>query len=322
MERDLKIVFMGTPEFAVESLQALVRNKYSIAAVITAPDTLSGRGMRLIPSPVKQYALEQSLKILQPPNLKDPVFVEELRKLEANLFIVVAFRMLPEIVWQIPELGTFNLHASLLPQYRGAAPINRAIMNGETETGVTTFFLKQEIDTGQIIFTEKVAIGQDETAGEVHDRLKIVGAGVLLNTVRAIAEGQVKTIDQALLAHDPGSLKKAPKIFKEDCKIDWLQNIHAIHNFVRGLSPYPGAFTNLVSPSGEQHYLKIYRTSMLLSPAGGIPGRIITDGRSFLRVSVDGGLIQILELQQSGKRRMAINEFLMGFPVDDKWNLL
>ena len=319
MKRELKIVFMGTPEFAVDSLKVLLENNYPVVGVITSPDAPSGRGQKVMPSPVKAFALHHSLNILQPPNLKDPQFLDELRALKGNLFIVVAFRMLPEVVWTMPEYGTFNLHASLLPQYRGAAPINWAIITGETETGVTAFIISHEIDTGKIIHSEKVSIGPEETAGELHDRLMAAGAKLVLKTVQAIEKGDTSTIEQSSLIKDIGELKKAPKIFKEDCHIDWNKDVHSIHNFVRGLSPYPGAYANLVSPEGISSYIKVYRTSKVMESLKQPPGKLITDGKSYLRIAVKGGMLQIDELQQAGKRKMKIYEFLRGFPIDENW---
>lgn len=318
----MRIVFMGTPEFAVESLKILVENAYDIAAVVTVPDKPAGRGQQLQESAVKRYALEKGLRILQPEKLKNESFLGELRSLNADLFIVVAFRMLPEVVWSMPPRGTFNLHGSLLPQYRGAAPINRAVMNGETETGVTTFFLQQEIDTGKILFHERTAIGPQETAGEIHDRLMVIGAGLVLKTVKAIEQGNYSETDQASLFTDPGDLKHAPKIFKEDCKVNWEMNVQQIHNHIRGLSPYPTAFTELCSAEGKTVSMKIFRSNYEHTKEGHLCGQIKTDGKSFLAVAGKDGWVQIMELQLAGKKRMLIHEFLRGFPIDNNWKCL
>lgn len=277
----MKIVFMGTPDFAVASLDILVRNNYSIAGVITAPDKPAGRGQQIQQSAVKQYALKHNLPVLQPEKLKDEQFLKQLSDLKADLQIVVAFRMLPEQVWNMPPLGTFNLHGSLLPQYRGAAPINRAVMNGETETGVSTFFLQQEIDTGKIIFREKTAIGENETAGMVHDRLMHIGANLVLKTVRAIENKSYPQTDQSELIKPGDEIKNAPKIFKEDCRIDWNQNVHKIHDHIRGLSPYPTAYSSFVSPNGQTYAVKLFIATKEITTTT-IPVRtILTDGKSF-----------------------------------------
>lgn len=312
---------MGTPEFAIPSLSALLDEGFNIAAVVTAPDRPSGRGLSLRPSPVKSFAVEHGLQVLQPANLKDPGFISELSSFKANLQIVVAFRMLPEVVWQMPALGTFNLHASLLPDYRGAAPINHAIMNGESETGVTTFFLKKAIDTGDIIFRESTPIGPHETFGKLHDRLKKIGAQLVIKTARAISEGNVKEISQDKLADTGQVLKKAPKIFREDCRIDWSKDTATIYNTIRGLSPYPAAFTTLKSPDGKNINLKIFKAEILeSSTAGNIPA-ITTDNKSYLSISLKDGAIRIIELQVEGKKRMNTDEFLRGFDLNEMWML-
>jgi methionyl-tRNA formyltransferase len=308
MERHLRIIFMGTPDFAVPSLEILVRHGFDVAAVITAPDKPAGRGLQMQASPVKQFALRHQIPVLQPLRLKDPVFLEELRGYHANLQIVVAFRMLPELVWNMPEYGTFNLHASLLPDYRGAAPINRAIMNGEPETGLTTFFLQHEIDTGDILFQKKLTIGPDETAGELHDRMSVQGAGLVLETVKAIAEDKVKPFPQP----QTSIIKTAPKIFKEDCRIDWQQPLDRLHDFVRGLSPYPAAWTML---NGK--VFKIYRTAKEKAESPEQPGSWISDSKNYIKVAVNGGYLHLLEIHMEGKKRMPVKEFLKGFPVKD-----
>jgi methionyl-tRNA formyltransferase len=309
----MKIVFMGTPEFAVPILDKLIRQNYNIVAVITAPDKPSGRGLKMNQSAVKEYALQHGLKILQPEKLKNPVFIEELKALKADLQIVVAFRMLPEVVWNMPPKGTFNLHASLLPQYRGAAPINYAVMNGEKETGVTTFFLTHEIDTGNIIMQEKCKIGDDETAGELHDRLMYLGAETVLKTVQLIEKNEVKTIPQEALLK--GALKTAHKIFKEDCLINWENDAIVIHNFIRGLSPFPAAFTYLQLNKNENILFKIYKADYELSEQHNDIGTIETDGKNYLKVACSNGFINLLQVQMAGKKAMNISEFLRGFDL-------
>lgn len=299
----MKIVFMGTPDFAVASLNALFENGYDIAGVVTAADKPAGRGQKLQESAVKKYAVEKGLKVLQPLKLKDPEFIEELRSLHADLQVVVAFRMLPEIVWDMPAKGTINLHASLLPNYRGAAPINHAIINGETESGVTTFFLKHEIDTGDVIFSEKVAIAADDSAGDLHDHLMEAGAGLLVKTVNAIADGDYK--EQPQTASD--ELKHAPKIFKEFCKVDWNQPVKIIYNLIRGLSPYPTAFTEL-----NDKTIKIFKAKYEATAADVAPGNYVTDGKTFLKFAAADGYISLLDLQYEGKKRMMVDEFLRG----------
>jgi|SRR4051812_9965662 len=317
----MKIVFMGTPDFAVESLDILVKNKYTIVGVITAPDKPAGRGQQLQQSAVKQYALANGLKTLQPEKLKDPDFLKELASLNADLQIVVAFRMLPEVVWNMPRLGTFNLHGSLLPQYRGAAPINRAVMNGEKETGVSTFFLQQEIDTGKIIFRESTPIGENETAGEVHDRLMKIGSKLVLKTVQAIEQNNYPQLDQAELIDNSTAIKNAPKIFKDDCKVNWNQQVDEIHNHIRGLSPYPTAFTTLIAPGGQQHIAKLFLTEKERGAVKEPLYHIVSDSKTYLKIPVKDGYILIKELQLAGKKRMGIQEFLRGFPVGKDWRV-
>ncbi len=303
----LKIVFMGTPDFAVPSLDILVRNGYDIVGVITATDKRGGRGNKtLIESAVKKYALEKGLKILQPKNLKAPEFVEELRSLNADLQIVVAFRMLPEIVWNMPPNGTMNLHGSLLPKYRGAAPINWAIIKGEKETGVTSFFLKHEIDTGDVLFREKLSIGENETVGEVHDRMMTLGAETILRSVQAIEKG-----DYELLPQDNSQVSHAPKIFRETCEINFNQNSKKIHDFIRGLSPYPAAWTTL-----QEKPLKIYKAEYEIKEHNLKPGEFISDNKSYIQISTMNGFIKILELQLQGKKRMKTGDFLNGFDFE------
>ncbi len=319
MKEAPRIIFLGTPEFAVASLEALVKNGYCIPAVVTAPDQPSGRGQQLKSPPVKDFAMKEGITVLQPGKLKNPEFLKQLQSFHADLFIVVAFRMLPELVWKMPPLGTFNLHASLLPQYRGAAPINHAIINGETETGLTTFFLSHEIDTGGVIFQEKMQIFPEETAGELHDRMMHAGAGLVLKTVRAITEGTVKVIEQETITGANTILKPAPKIFREHCRIDWNLPTEKIINLIRGLSPYPAAYTTLTSPSGESHTVKIYRAlkSPEIHPGG--PGTIITDGKKRLAITCNDGTVDLVEIQQAGKRAMETEEFLRGFRINSDW---
>lgn len=310
-KEDLKIVFLGTPEFAVASLDRLVKGCYNIVAVVTMPDKVAGRGHRLLQSPVKQYALEHGLPVLQPVNLKDEAFIDELCSVGADLFIVIAFRMLPRQVWQMPRLGTFNLHASLLPKYRGAAPINRAVMNGEKETGVTTFFLKHDIDTGDMICQRKIGIAADEDAGSVHDRLMELGAEMVIETVQQILEGdgKVPTIPQP-----EGEFIPAPKIFTETCRIDWSQPCETIRNNVRGLAPYPAAFTYIKNQAGDIFKLKVFsgKRANELASAEYKPGdMILASGR--LAVMCTDAPYEITSLQLQGKKRMDTKAFLLGF---------
>ena len=306
-KKDLRIIYMGTPEFAVPALEKLVEAGWNVVGVITAPDKPQGRGQKLEGSPVKQAAERLGLHILQPTNLKNPEFQQELRDLKADLQIVVAFRMLPESVWNMPPLGTFNLHASLLPNYRGAAPINWAIINGETETGVTTFFLKHEIDTGSIIFQEKVAILPEDNIGTLYEKLMAIGSELVLQTVEAISKNEVHPLPQ----DESKALHHAPKIFKETCKIDWNQSAESIHNLVRGLSPYPAAWTEF-----QDKTCKIFKTRVLEpSLKGKLNGEWESDGKSYLRFQCGSGSLEILELQLEGKKRMKIDELLRGLKL-------
>lgn len=310
--KDLRIVFMGTPDFAVASLKKLVENGYNVVGVITAPDRPAGRGKQLAESAVKKYAVSNNLNVLQPEKLKNPEFMEALKALKADLQVVVAFRMLPEVVWAMPPLGTFNLHGSLLPQYRGAAPLNWAIINGETKTGVTTFLLDHEIDTGKILFKKEIDIWENDTVGTVHDSLMDIGAGLVLETVDALASGDYKAIAQEELAADT-EIKHAPKIFKDDCKIDWTKDVDTVRNLIRGLSPYPAAWTTLVNKNtGQQIQAKIF-FAMQAEGKAAKPGTIETDGKNFLKVACANGWLQITDLQIAGKKRMKTNDFLRGF---------
>ncbi|MEJ8843100.1 methionyl-tRNA formyltransferase [Lacibacter sp. H375] len=315
-----RIIFMGTPEFAVASLDALVKAGYNVVGVITAPDKPAGRGMKLTESAVKKYATEHDLFVLQPEKLKNPTFLKELIALRADLQIVVAFRMLPEAVWNMPKMGTVNVHGSLLPQYRGAAPINWAVINGEHETGVTTFKLKHEIDTGNILLQESFPIGEDETAGEVHDRMKEIGAQLLVRTVEGLVEGTLeekpqneiesgtRAPDSSLITHH-SSLKHAPKIFTDTCKIDFSKTVEEVHNLIRGLSPFPGAFTMF---NGKM--MKIYRSKKEITPTPPQEAGVFeTDGKTYLKFACNNGYIHVLELQLEGKKKMLVEDFLRGY---------
>lgn len=316
-KEDLRIVYMGTPDFAVEALRCLVEGGYNVVGVITMPDKPAGRGHKLQYSPVKQFALDHNLPLLQPEKLKDEAFVEELRALKADLQIVVAFRMLPEVVWNMPRLGTFNLHASLLPQYRGAAPINWAVINGDTETGITTFFLKHEIDTGEVIQQVHVPIEDTENVGIVHDKLMMLGGRLVVETVDAILNDTVKSIPQEEMAV-VGELRPAPKIFKETCRINWDQPVKRIYDFIRGLSPYPAAWTELVQPNGENVVVKIFETEKIMKSHQLAPGTLLTDGKSFIHIAAKDGLIAIHALQLPGKKRLKTDELLRGYRFEGR----
>ncbi len=313
-KKDLKIVYMGTPEFAVESLKRLVEGGYNVVGVITMPDKPMGRhGSVLQASPVKQYAVSQGLKVLQPEKLKDEAFLEELRALQADLQIVVAFRMLPEVVWNMPPMGTFNLHAALLPQYRGAAPINWAVINGDTETGITTFFLKHEIDTGDIIQQVRVPIADTDNVEIVYDKLMMLGGDLVLETVDAILAGTIHPIPQDELIMPETELRPAPKIFKETCRIDWNKGVKRVYDFVRGLSPYPAAWTELVLPDGNRQVVKIYETEKQFATHSLPIGQVDTDGKTYFRIAVPDGYVNLLSLQMAGKKRMGVGDFLRGY---------
>lgn len=308
-KEDLRIIYMGTPEFAVESLKALVENDFNVVAVVTMPDKPIGRGHKVQSSPVKEYAVAQKIPVLQPERLKDESFLAELRSFNADLQIVVAFRMLPEVVWAMPRLGTFNLHASLLPQYRGAAPINWAIINGETKTGVTTFFLQHEIDTGNIILQESVAILPEENVGNLHDKLMHIGAKSVVRTVEIILSEKVNAIPQ----QEDEELKLAPKIFKDTCRINWEKSGESIHNFVRGLSPYPAAWCELLQDNSDAVVLKVFETKFEKISHQMPLKSILTDGKSYLKVAVNDGFLHLKTIQIQGKKRMNVSDFLMGF---------
>ena len=310
-KKDLRIEFMGTPDFAVDSLKVLLENNYSIVGVISAPDRPAGRGQKLKQSPVKEYAVSKNIPVLQPEKLRNPDFLAELKMLKADLQIIVAFRMLPEAVWNMPPLGSFNLHGSLLPQYRGAAPINWAVINGDKKTGVTTFFLQHEIDTGHIIFQDELAITDDDTAGTVHDKMMVLGAQLVLNTVKAIEDDNVKAVPQAEYS-DVSLLNAAPKIFKDDCKIDWTKDAEIVRNHIRGLSPYPAARTEFVLFNGKTVSVKVFsaqkdETIKLES------GRIQSDNKTYLAIGTASFALKMDVLQLAGKKRMTIEELLRGF---------
>lgn len=305
--KKIRIVYMGTPDFAVESLRRLVEGGYNVVAVVTMPDKPSGRGLKLKGSAVKEYAESVSLPLLQPEILRDPAFVEQLRSYDPDLGIVVAFKMLPTVVWSMPTFGTFNLHASLLPDYRGAAPINWAIMNGDKESGITTFLLDKDIDTGDILFKESVAIVDDETAGTLHDKLMYKGGDLVVASVDRIAVGDVKRVAQSDLA--VGELRPAPKIFKEDCKLDWNCDLASVYNKVRGLSPYPAAWCEI-----KEDTFKIFTSHKELSECAKI-GEIVSDGKNYLKIGCKGGYLVIDELQIAGKKRMKTEEFLRGYKI-------
>jgi methionyl-tRNA formyltransferase len=312
-KEDFRIVFMGTPDFAVASLDALLNENYKVAGIITSPDKPAGRGQKIMSSAIKKYALEHNLSpILQPVNLKDTAFLEKLQSLKPNLQVVVAFRMLPEIVWAIPDHGTINLHASLLPQYRGASPINRVIMNGEKETGVTTFFIRHEIDTGNILFQKRLPVKDDETAGQLHDRLMHTGAALVVKTVKSIMNGNYSETNQSVLITKDTVLKSAPKITTEDCQINWNNNVLDIYNLIRGLSPYPAAWSEWTCGHEQKICLKIYHSDIEALSHNFKPGTLITDQKRILKVACRDGFIHIRDIQQAGKKRMGVEDFLRG----------
>ncbi len=318
MENKIRIAYFGTPEFAASQLEAILDAGHEVAVVVTMPDKPAGRGRQIQFSDVKKTALERNLPLLQPEKLKDPSFLEQLAAYQANLFVVVAFRMLPAVVWQMPELGTFNLHASLLPQYRGAAPINFAIINGETETGLTTFFLNEEIDKGAVIMRKHIAIRPDETAGELHDELMLLGNKVVVDTIEKIASGTVSALPQEELAEGQ-TLKPAPKITKEFCNIDWNQDRLTIYNHIRGLSPYPAAHTQLVSENQGAIDMKVYNAEIEDCRHDEPIGCVVTDNKKFLKVAVKDGFIHLTKVQQAGKKAMPITDFLRGTPLIGVW---
>jgi len=313
-----RIIFLGTPGFAVASLDALIRNGFQVVAVVSAPAKPAGRGLEMHQPEVASYAIQNHLPLFQPEKLSDPAFLEKISALKADLQIVVAFRMMPEKLWNMPRLGTFNLHASLLPQYRGAAPINHAIINGEKETGVTTFFLKHEIDTGDILLHEKVQIGEDETAGALHDRLMMAGAALVVKTASLVRDGKINGTPQENIPAD--QLRMAPKIYKPGCRISWNNGSRAIHDFVRGLSPYPAAWTVFLSPDGKLQEVKVFKSEPVAANHEARPGAIDTDRKHYLHVYCHDGYVKILELQLAGKKRMSTGELLRGFKINEEWH--
>jgi methionyl-tRNA formyltransferase len=310
--KDTRIVFMGTPAFAVASLDGLVKAGFTISAVVTAPDKPAGRGLQLQESAVKKYALENNLPVLQPTKLKDPIFIEALKVLEAQLFVVVAFRMLPEVVWDMPPMGTINVHGSLLPSYRGAAPINWAVINGEKETGVTTFKLKAAIDTGNILLQDKLPISESDTAGTIHDKMMVLGANLLVTTLTGLINHTLVEKDQeAIINQDPSLLKHAPKIFTETCTVDWRNTTDSILNLIRGLSPFPGALTKL-----DDKIFKIFAAQKEICNHNHLAGAIVTDHKTYLKFACSDGYLHILDLQLEGKKRMQVQDFLRGYKIN------
>lgn len=314
MAEKIRIVFFGTAEFAVASLHILLENKYDVAAIVTAPDKPAGRGLEMKFSPVKEYALKRNMRVLQPENLKNDEFLSQIKDIRPNLGIVVAFRKLPKEIWSLPSFGTFNLHASLLPQYRGAAPINWAIINGEKESGVTTFFLNEEIDMGKIIFRAKEIIYEDDTTGTLYERLMKDGADLTLKTVRAIESGNYTPQEQGDFIKMGEKPKPAPKIFKEDCKIDWKKNTEELYNFIRGLAPYPTAWTELIREQ-EVISLKIFKSKKEIVKHNFSVASIHSDGKTYAKIASKDGFIHLQEIQLAGKRKMEIEEFIRGFPL-------
>ncbi|PKP09887.1 MAG: methionyl-tRNA formyltransferase [Bacteroidetes bacterium HGW-Bacteroidetes-4] len=316
---DFRIVFMGTPDFAVESLKTLVENGYQVVGVVTASDKPAGRGQKLQQSAVKKYAEQQGFTVLQPEKLKNPAFLGELRQLNAHLNVIVAFRMLPESVWNMPTFGSINLHGSLLPHYRGAAPINWAIINGEQKTGVTTFFLKHEIDTGNILFQEAIPIAPNDTAGYIHDQLMYLGAKLMVKTVQSIIDNNYQELPQSQIAEN--RLKQAPKLFKDDCRVNWEVSGFDIHNLIRGLSPHPAAWSEFLKPDGSLLPFKIYLSTFENHPHNLEPGTLIIENKTQLKIVVIDGYIYLHEIQLSGKKRMSVTEVLRGMPYADQLKL-
>lgn len=314
----MRIIFMGTPEFAVASLDAITKSKHEIAAVVTVPDKKAGRGKKIKHSAVKEYALENSLKILQPEKLKDPNFIISLEELNADLFVVVAFRMLPKEVWAMPPKGTFNIHASLLPQFRGAAPINHAIINGETKTGLTSFMIDEKIDTGRIILQKEIAIEQDDNIGDLHDKLMELSRETVIETLDLIEGGNLELIPQEKYIVDESKLMPAPKIFKEDCHLKHSLKVEKAHLWVRGLSPYPAAFVIWESPEGKEYFVKLYKTKVISTESEA--GKIYTDNKTSLALGFGNGRLEIIELQLQSKKRVNILDFLRGFNINNEWS--
>lgn len=321
MRHTLRCVFMGTPEIALASLHAMIDADYRPVAVVTTPDRPAGRGLTLQASEVKKFVAQTDIPLLQPLHLSDPEFLDELTRLQPDLIVVVAFRKLPQAVLDIPRIGAFNLHASLLPDYRGAAPIQWAVINGEKKTGVTTFMLDKNIDTGKILRQQSVDIGETQTAGDVHDMLMEVGAKLVVQTIRDIESGDYQLVDQTELPLAPSTLHKAPKIFKEDCRIDWSKGVKEVYDFIRGLSPYPGAFTEFVSPDAKCYIVKVLTSSYEFAPISPKRGMLETDATSYLRVACRDGYINFRQIQLAGKKIMNVDEFLRGFRMSDAWQL-
>ncbi len=315
--KKLRILFMGTPEIATYSLKKLLDEGYNVVGVVTAPDKPAGRGRKIRISDVKKFALENNLPVLQPENLKSPEFLDALHSLKPDIQVVVAFRILPEAVWSLPPLGTFNMHASLLPDYRGAAPINWVLINGEKETGVTTFLLDRQVDTGKILFREKVNIDEGETAGSLHEKLKVAGGRLVVKTIDTLAEGSARPIDQKDLIKDPSRLKKAPKIFKEDCRINWSKPCREVAHFIHGLSPVPGAYTYVDNGKNEKTQVKLFEVEPKKRNHDHPPGKILSDNREKIQFTTPDGIIEVKSLQISGKKRMNAEEFLRGFDLQD-----
>ena len=315
-KQDLRIIYMGTPDFAVAPLKALIDNGFNVVAVVTGADKPQGRGRKIIPTPVKEFAMEHGIPVLQPEKLKDPTFVEQLKSYNADLQIVVAFRMLPEIVWAMPKLGTFNLHAALLPQYRGAAPINWAVINGETMTGVTTFFIDKDIDTGRIMLQREVPITDDDNCGTIHDKLMETGSALVVETVDRLIANDMKPIEQESLIKPGTVLKHAPKIFKEDCRLDFNKDAATIRNLIRGLSPYPAAFTT-IKVKGKEMSLKVFAADAEITEKHPAAGTLETDNKNFLKISCQNGWLYLTDVQLEGKKRMKIVEFLRGIILEN-----
>ncbi|MRT91372.1 methionyl-tRNA formyltransferase [Ancylomarina sp. 16SWW S1-10-2] len=321
-QNSLRIVYMGTPEFAVAPLNALIESGCNVVGVVTNPDKPAGRGQKIQESAVKKYALEKGLPILQPDKFRNETFLSELKALNADLQVVVAFKMLPEMVWDMPKFGTLNLHASLLPHYRGAAPINWAIMNGDKETGVSTFLLQHKIDTGNILFQEKISIAENDNLETVHDSLMEIGSNLVVKTVRAIEANDYPQIPQNELVADGEELKNAPKIFKNDCKINWASPINNIHNHIRGLSPYPAAWTELIDSNDKKVMVKVYAANKEIESHSHPVGTLLSDKKTYLKVAVEGGFINLTTIQMAGKKRMQIADFLRGFQQIDNYKLI
>ncbi len=321
-QNSLRIVYMGTPEFAVAPLNALIEAGCNVVGVITNPDKPAGRGQKIQESAVKKYALEKGITILQPEKFRNEDFLAELKALKADLQVVVAFKMLPELVWNMPKFGTLNLHASLLPHYRGAAPINWAIMNGDKESGVSTFLLQKEIDTGNVIFQEKVGIAENDNLETLHDSLMEIGSNLVVKTVRAIEANDYPQVPQENLITEDEELKVAPKIFKDDCKINWSSSIDKIHNHIRGLSPYPAAWTEISDSNGKKIAVKVYSANKEVESHSHPTGTLLSDKKTYLKVAVEGGFQNLTTIQMAGKKRMEIGDFLRGFQQIDNYKLV